>query len=145
MGCDIHIKAQKLINGKYVDLPFRPFDWRSYGMFGFLADVRNYSHVPPISQQRGYPDDYDAGEWNETHSASWLSVAELVEFDYEQTFEDRRTTREESPGLWNGAADTGEGNGARVSYRYFLGSNFFDDLEKLQRLGADRIVFDFDN
>ncbi|MGA1580296.1 MAG: hypothetical protein ACO35B_06420 [Luminiphilus sp.] len=32
------------MNGKWERVPnFTPFSWRSYGMFGFLADVRNYS------------------------------------------------------------------------------------------------------
>ena len=76
MGCDIHIfteiqkankweeetgdnfsldkydrKRLKKKKGRY------PFDWRSYALFGFLADVRNYSHCEPLSECKGLPDD----------------------------------------------------------------------------------------
>jgi hypothetical protein len=144
MGCDIHIMAQKRENGKWVTLDFRPFDWRSYGMFGFLADVRNVSCVPPVSEPRGYPPDFDGSPGGD-HSESWLSVAELVAFDYSQTFEDRRCRRQESQGFWNGAADAGEGNGKQTTFKDFLDGDFFIDLIKLVHLGAERIVFNFDN
>lgn len=104
-----------------------PFDWRSYGMFGFLADVRNYSHVPPISAARGLPldmrdydpDDYRFGD----HSFSWLGIDELLAFDYDAMFEDRRCTRD-----GNGAADSGPGNGEQTTFRKFLGPQYFRDL-----------------
>ena len=51
MGADIHSFAEVRKDGKWVivnDVDFgterwptnSPFDWRGYGMFGFLADVR---------------------------------------------------------------------------------------------------------
>lgn len=69
------------------------------------------------------------------HSASWLSLKELLEFDYDQIFEDRR----------NGGYTCEPGKGELTTYKEFLGEGFFEDLEKLKNSGADRIVFWFDN
>jgi hypothetical protein len=153
MGCDIHIFAEKKgDDGKYYALEFIPFDWRSYGMFGFLAGVRNYSDVTPISGPRGMPADasdkalkgYDS-LGSDGHSHSWLTVYELTSFDYDATMEDRRVTRQTGPNSWSGGCTCEPGEGKQMTWREFLGEGFFADLEKLQDLGADRIVFWFDN
>ena len=149
MGTDIHVTVQLETNSGYEDinLDFYPFDNRNYGVFGFLADVRNYSHVPPISPRRGYPTGYeirDGDDHYDYHSASWLTVNELANFNYDTEFEDRRTMKEVFPGHFNGAWDAGEGNGRITTFRAFLMPSFFDDLEKLIKSGASRIVFDFD-
>ena len=151
MGCDIHIKAQKCIDGVWQDiLGLNPFNWRSYGMFAFLADVRNYSFVPSIAPIRGLPVDivYDSEESDDwtygEHSFSWLSLKELIDFDYDQVFEDRRCMRD-----GNGAADSGPGNGVQTTFRKFLGPLFFRDIAIMQCLRREpehvRIVFGFDN
>jgi len=156
MGCDIHTLAQKRVNGKWETLPFEPFDWRSYGMFGFLADVRNYSAVPPISKARGLPDDIVRPEPNfygehddnlglGDHSYSWLTVEELSAFDYDQQIEDRRVTRQTAHNVWDGGVTAEPGEGAMTTYREFLGEGFFRDLDKLKELGAERVVFGFDS
>jgi hypothetical protein len=154
MGCDIHSFAErKNAAGEWQWVPgLEPFGDRSYGTFGWLADVRNYSAIPPIAEQRGFPgdaspevaEDYDA--WGgDAHSPSWLTVAELLSFDYEAVCEDRRTTKQLGPNFWTGAATCEEGEGARQTYREFLGARFFEDLRALQEAGAERIVFWFDN
>lgn len=157
MGCDIHIIAQKRVNGVWE--PVRgnfyegsyPFDWRSYGMFGFLAGVRNYSDVPPIALPRGLPDGVpdqdgdDDDEWLGDHSYSWLSVEELAAFDDDQPVEDRRVSRQLGPNVWSGAGTSEPGGGEMTTYRAFLGDGFFSDLAELQRIGAERIVFGFDS
>lgn len=156
MGCDIHTLAQKRTDGKWETLPFVPFDWRGYGMFGFLADVRNYSAIPPISPARGLPDDIvrpDPNFYGEhddhldigDHSFSWLTVEELTSFDYDQPVEDRRYTRQEGPNFFNGAATAEPGQGKMTTYREFLGEGFFRDLDELKKIGAERIVFGFDS
>jgi hypothetical protein len=147
MGCDIHSIAEKRVNGKWEQLPFAPFDWRGYGMFGFLADVRNYSAVPPISKPRGLPDDFTREEDDDLgdHSFSWLSVEELLAFDYDAVVEDRRYTRQEGPNYFNGGATAEPGQGKMMTWREFLGEGFFGDLEKLKEMGAERIVFGFDS
>jgi hypothetical protein len=152
MGCDIHMALERrLAIGKFVEAYLDPpvFDWRSYGLFGFLADVRNYSFVPPIAPQRGMPDDacaatkeYIGGDY---HSVSWLSVAELAAFDYEKTFEDRRITVQIASNAWSGAGDAGKGNGNVTTFRAFLGKAYFVDLERLKEAKIDRIIFGFDS
>ncbi len=168
MGCDIHSRIQiQQKNGTWKTVVARifptsyamlfdegdefneptaePFDWRNYGMFAFLADVRNYSHIPPISAPRGLPSDLGVTDPNQLedyfgdHSFSWLGLDELLAFDYDQTFEDRRTTS---------AADTGPGNGKKTTYRKFLGPTFFRDLDIIRLVAQDnkaRVVFGFDN
>lgn len=144
MGCDIHIYTDPKTD-------FTPFDYRDYGMFGFLAGVRNYSCVPPISKPRGFPNDLpeyirkQQEDWEyDGHTHSWLSIDELASFDYNQVFEDRRVTREVDS-IINGAVIAESGEGEITTYREFLGEQFFEDLEKLQELGVKRIIFWFDN
>jgi hypothetical protein len=154
MGCDIHSHAERknardeweIIND------FKPFEWRRYGLFGFLADVRNYSRVPPIAERRGIPDDsslYVAEDYEDegedAHSASWLLVSELMSFNYDACFEDRRETRELEPNLRSSACTSSPGSGRKTTYREFLGEDFFDELRNIQSSGAERIIFWFDN
>src|SRR5690606_11435192 len=155
MGCDIHIWAERKTPNGYeavTDVQFAegssPFDWRYYGMFGFLAGVRNYSDVPPIAEQRGWPSDVnkdaaDEADW--CHSHSWLSVSELSAFDYDKPVEDRRVSRQIAPNMWSGGCTADPGEGHMTTFREFLGEAFFDDLKKLVECGADRIVFCFDS
>lgn len=152
MGCDIHCYTEGKDESSYVDLYFSPFGDRSYGVFGFLADVRNYSGVEPISKARGLPKDIAPSVkaafeyWGiDGHSCSWLSVAELVAFDYDTEIEDRRYVRQEGPNYWNGSATCEVGQGKKTTYREFLGKNFFRDLKELQDIDAERVIFWFDN
>ena len=155
MGCDIHCYAErKNENGKFevVSLPDEPFGWRSYGMFDFLAGVRAYSAITPISEPRGIPNDVspvvktEYESWDaDAHTPSWLSVKELAEFDYEQQTEDRRYMKQIGPNAWDGGQTCGPGEGSLMTYREFLGQKFFEDLQKLKDVGAERIIFWFDN
>jgi hypothetical protein len=169
MGCDIHAYTEwqggdgkwhkvgdafplddfdKEWSGK--DFGDSPFNWRSYGLFGFLAGVRNYSRAPVIAEPRGLPTDMSVeirAIWDEDwdldgHTPSWLSRAELLAFDYDQTFEDRRVTRGN-----NGAALADVGEGEQTTFREFLGAGYFRDLEVLRQVEAPevRIVFWFDS
>lgn len=171
MGCDIHsvaidangnvIEGGKWADGKtanpdceYTHGEGEPFGWRIYGVFAFLAGVRNYSGIAPISEPRGLPadlkpdarDDYWHDDcWLGDHSFSWLSVAELVEFDYDAMMEDRRVAGRLASGMISGACTAEPGHGKRMTWREFLGPDFFHDLAELQRIGADRVVFGFDS
>lgn len=160
MGCDIHSFAEvkdsfgtwyrvteSIFTGN--GLSPEPFGWRSYGMFGFLADVRNVSFIPCITGvQRGWPDDtLEIQEWD-THSDTFVTLNELINFDYEATVEDRRGCKQISPGLTDCAADMGEGNGTVITFREFLGQGFFDDIEILKTLGLPddvRVLMSFDS
>lgn len=152
MGCDIHAYVERRDgsgNWEY-DAACPMFDGRNYSLFGWLADVRNYSKVPSIVAGRGLPadvsdavrEDYD--EWGcDAHSASWVSADELARFDYEVTFEDLRTTVG-----GNGGHTADPGGGEVVTYRQFLGAWYFAELDTLKRLaegGPTRVVFWFDN
>lgn len=159
MGCDIHMHAEKRVDGKWVkaerDVPkskygnFKedPLENRSYSYFGWLADVRNYSEVPPISQPRGVPtdmapetkDSYE-GWGSDAHSASWLTVDEILAVDFDQVIEDRRVTIG-----GNGGCTAEPGHGKRETLREFLGEYAVNALLKLRDEGVERIVFWFDN
>jgi hypothetical protein len=158
MGCDIHLVVERL-NEKGIWEPVEvktPFYWRCYGMFGFLADVRNYSHVPCISPPRGFPNNVSAlvkknfDDYN-YHSHSWLSIKELSDYNYDQTFWNRRITKQLGPNSYTGAglAENPETEGEHLTIREFLGDEFFKDLKTLQQIEKDegeiRIIFCFDN
>ncbi len=192
MGADIHIFAEvkkdnkwkKLTDDIFPDGPDRktshPFDWRSYGMFGFLADVRNYSNIPPLGDKKGLPDDseylnselqsptgfnygyvdngtaYTVKESVEKdldyHSKSYYTLKELVDFDYDKTFEDLRytkTTKLLGGGIISNGAEVAEpGHGSITTFREFLGEGFFEHIEILKTLESPenvRIIFWFDN
>ncbi len=151
MGCDIHAYAEIKEKGKWEFTGINPFDFRSYGLFGFLAGVRNYSEAEPIAKERGVPSDLspEVSESNESwdsdgHSHSWVSLKELLDFDYEKKFHDMRVTRD-----GNGAARARSLDEAEhTTYREFLGHGYFKDLDELKELGDPanvRIVFWFDN
>lgn len=173
MGCDIHSAAVdddgKVIEGgiwadgktrnpdsEWLSDEGEPFGWRSYRVFSFLAGVRNYSGVTPISEPRGLPDDVqypdgeDADWFFGDHSFSWLSVDELEAFNYDAMMVDRRATEHyfRDDGSYAGS-DGSRANapnvGRAMPWREFLGEDFFHDLAELRRIGADRVVFGFDN
>jgi hypothetical protein len=135
-----------------------PFDRISYPEFAFLADVRNDWGVPPISEPRGLPKDasaYVLYEYQDpcrrdqprggSHSASWLTIQELIDFNYEKTFEDRAPSYELN-GQWYyeykmiEAAD----GGRTKTYREFLGPYFLNLLHTLKLEGVERLIFWFD-
>jgi hypothetical protein len=158
MGCDIHMHTEKRVNGQWVEAPRvipksnegrndDPLENRSYSYFGWLADVRNYSKIPPISQPRGVPDDMAPKtkaafeSWDsDAHSASWLTVDEILAVDFDQMIENRRVTIN-----GNGGCTAEPGHGKRETLREFLGEYAVNALFKLRDEGVERIVFWFDN
>lgn len=107
-----------------------PFGQRNYSVFAFLAGVRNYSEITPISKMRGYPSDMTVDEddlwYRHGHSESWLSIEELNKHDYDRLIVDERY------------------GGRTTVLRDYLGVAFFHDLVELNRIDADRVVFCFD-
>lgn len=156
MGMDIHTRAQRRtpngwedVRGGFVE-GADPFDWRSYGMFGFLGvATRNYSRAPAIvAEPRGLPADCGdelRDEFDGLIYKSFLSIEELLSFDYDHEFEDRRTARKVDAGYVNHAHTCDPGDGEVTTLRAFLGEDFFSDLERLKVLGAHRIVYGFDS
>jgi hypothetical protein len=152
MGCDIHVYAERKINGKYwsAGVP-ECLGYMSYRLFGFLAGVRNYSAVEPISLPRGIPEDASPlvkGEhegWScDAHNASWLSIEELAEFDYSKETEDRRCSVTKG-NFTDGGCTCEPGQGDKMSYEQFLGEDFVKAIQEMKEDGVDRIVFWFDN
>lgn len=155
MGTDIrtHVEIREGKRWQYVRYT-HPLAWRNYGLFGFLADVRNYSHVPTIVEPRGLPEDASVQlreEWvadvPDAYCASWLLLSELLRYDYDTVFWDRRITRETSPGSFDGAALAHEGEGQHLTLREFLGPHFFSDLDQMAMLAVPsdvRLIFWFD-
>ncbi|QWF16385.1 hypothetical protein [Lysobacter capsici] len=116
---------------------------RDYRRFSFMAGVRNeyFFNIVPISEPRGFPLDVSAfvreqagesdADTSDIHSRSWLTVDELLTFDYDAPL--RFSQRGRPQRL---EADT---------YRDFLDEGFHPELELLQALGVERLVFWFDN
>lgn len=152
MGCDIHMYGEaKNADGSYrrVEVGDALGD-RTYGRFGFLAGVRNYSGVTPIAEPRGVPADVspEVGEelgYGDLHSVSWLTLAELRAFNYQAMTEDRRYTKQTGPNSYDGGATCEPGQGESMTYREFLGEQFFAELARIEAAGVDRIVFGFDS
>lgn len=100
MGCDIHNHVEVLKGDKWrcADAYFLNYksggympeyfcDDRRYTLFSILANVRNNGEIPCISEPRDIPDDVTDVVWNEyeswgsdAHSASYLTLKELIEF-----------------------------------------------------------------
>ncbi len=174
MGCDIHSLAQvyndttgewdnagdvfpaddfdREYHGK--EFASYPFPYRNYGLFGFLADVRNYARCTPLAEPRGLPEGFEHGYesdgdfYCDNHSASWFLLSELLAFDYDQTFENRRCTKQLAENIWTGAGVAEVGEGYQQTYRELVGKAFFESLDVMKTLGDPtkvRVVFWFDN
>lgn len=168
MGCDIHGFLEVRKNGKWEvfeenifpllygdEKCSAPFQWRSYSMFGFLANVRNTSHVPHVNFKHGFPEDSEylnkeieeewRSYWTEPpvlintrgkdiledynyHSFCHIYLKDIVDFDYDKTFLDK--------------------HGTIKTFREFLGEGFFDMIEVMKEIGNTedvRFIYWFDN
>lgn len=148
MGCDIYEYVEKFDGVEWQATEFIFVgDYRCYELFGMMANVRNYACVPFISQPRGMPRDTSEQTRNELlgcrHSYSYLMLRELVEYDYDQVFWNRRVTKN-----GYGEALAEEGEGVHETVRECLGEWYFKRLELLKdvgRLDEVRVVFCFDS
>lgn len=112
IGCDIHCymetynsntglweKAGNIFNNRWYPQYDKepktdePICDRHYMLFGILAGVRN-GEVTPISKPRDLPDDVSeeveskSEEWGvDGHSHSYLTVKEILDYDWNQTYE----------------------------------------------------------
>lgn len=59
MGCDIHTFIERRTRGqeRWVSVTPSLNPGRNYEAFAFLAGVRNYNEIEPISEPRGFPED----------------------------------------------------------------------------------------
>lgn len=104
--------------------------------------------MSPIASRRGLPEDVSdevrcEAEDEDFYSPSWVSLDELLAFDYDATFEDRRTG--------NGGHQFGDtfpaGMGTIRPYREIFCDAYWNELEAMKALGEvtdTRIVFWFD-
>lgn len=149
MGCDIHTVVQQRVDGHWRDLDIEVFYGRNYGAFAFLAGVRNYSAITPLSEPRGLPDDFFSSEYEadalDAHSESWFSGEELAAIDFSEVIEDRRYMKELRPGFFDGGATCEPGRGELLPLAEFLGPDYVADLKAIAQIPDSRVVFWFDN
>lgn len=142
MGCDIHVNVEVRRGDTWHLLPFDAIEqpFRNYATFAILGDVRN-GDFNFIGSNRGLPSDASR-DWSEVykdecdndysslHSWSWVTLRELMEFDWEQLTESTREPYFEKTGPWFNIGFVGQLH------------NIADDVG-----GPDnvRIVFFFDN
>lgn len=172
MGCDIHSFGEyKDEQGKWRCIQgLEPFEWRSYTNFAFLAGVRNGQGLKPISEPRGLPEDCSdevrasSDAWDgDGHTHSWLSMQELIEFDYaahvqygekpndvrgvllESFFEAHPELRKAWEAKHSPEPDQDAASSKPQTYLEFFHESFFEELSRLSKTPAQRIVFWFDN
>lgn len=91
---------------------------RNYNVSSVLADVRNDGNVTPITQPRGLPadmvperaeaeEDEGSPDWHGDHSHSWLTVAELLAYDWKQVIRDEGFVIKETFAKWDAAGASG--------------------------------------
>lgn len=171
MGCDIHEHFEIRTEGGWKRIQVLPelgwntstpeqeeaywrlplFIGRDYDLFAVLAGVRNRLNLLPIASPRGLPDDVSdevREDWNqaqrfpEVHSPSWLSLYELLTFDWDQSVIHLESIVEQ---------DTRWVRPELVTYRDVISENRFvaEGLAQLQEFVADpsnlRMVFWFDS
>lgn len=147
MGTDITTSCEyKNKDGEFIEaIGMHVFVNRCYGVFAFLAGVRNYSGIKPIVEPRGKPDDYvemstaDYYDYGYENPTTWLLVSELAAFDYDSEMEDRRVSID-----GDGGCTCPVGQGTKMTWREFLGTSFFTDLDLLVKEGIERVVLWFD-
>ena len=113
MGTDIHFYVEKRLNNRSLwqtadewldEAPYGPhvpyakayYSDRNYDLFAILANVRNgqgFAGVrtgagfQPIAEPRGWPSDCcpELSSLDIGHTPSWLTLAEILDFDWTQT------------------------------------------------------------
>lgn len=134
----------------------------SYEALQFLGDCHNKQHFCPVMPiHHGWPKDSDwlneeiAGFWgpstrreeidnDNNFSHGWVSLSELLAFDYDQFFEDRYDNNHRGPGGRDERL-LPEGKGEIKTVRVFLGDFFFSRIEILKTLGEPENVRVFFN
>ena len=152
MGLDIYAFAEVRKHKKWLKVEDKifltygdektdePFSIRAYCLFGFLANVRNYACCPVISEPKSLPNNseylnsIDGKNWLlDGKYASYLTLKELLKFDYDRVFENQRV----------GSINFGRKMTVR---EHLAGTMFFNNLEVLKTLGIPRnvrVVFHF--
>jgi len=168
MGCDIHLHVEKRVNGEWEETECNNvYDGRNYTLYAALAGVRNYDRFTPIAEPKELPKDVSAEVYNESerwgcdgHSHSWLTLTELLNFDWSQKIKITRMVSAESrrqylengitPNAWCSWTNTEgwdslEWEESLAEYCNEFINEFIPELQKLGNPDEVRIVFWFDN
>jgi len=137
--CRMHAFLERFEAGRWEHLPSPSVLPWTYALFSWLGGVRQGAapHVAPLAERRCLPSDMSwpvtlayATLQESAFAMSWVSVQELLEFDYDAVVTDLRPAY----------ADTTR----TVHYHELLGEAYFQQLAKLSREGQGRIVFWFE-
>lgn len=121
MGCDIHLYVEKRVDGVWVSVdkwsdPHGSgmdvvdedsfYSNRNYEVFAILAGVRNSDGYVPICEPRGFPGDASPEvvcRWasHGEHTPGWLTLAELLAFDWTQVATRGGTVGSKEFARWN--------------------------------------------
>ena len=175
MGCDIHLHAERYEGSRWHYLPGCPDPVRNYRLFYVLDDVRNDYDLPTICPPKGIPEDISSelkgaedfkssivtidedgdelSAWLGEHSYSWLTLEELMAFDWCQKctlhgivklrtyflWDEDSRKYEESPEEWYGGTSgtVVSENEARAIIKAIPGG-FRDKLAALAKPPLDR-------
>ena len=147
MGWNLQAFPERTAGERHEIIPdLRVFAWRHCGMFGFLGGFENKIGIPALAEERGIPmgsilyEPFMTGEGvGDTFGTSWLSVRELLDFDYDATFVGTfRIVDEYEDGSFSYLEDAGAAT--EMTFRRFLGPDFFVELDRLVAASADRVV-----
>lgn len=162
MGTDIHMLVERKVDGNWesadkwskceytgkqvVAYGDQIFKDRNYALFSILAGVRNGygfagtdtgDEVTPISEPRGVPDDIspDGAEmWIGDHSHSWLTLAEIMAYDWTQTATRRGVVTASQYYLWKRDLEY------HAAPRDYFGSRFGGSIKDLTNEEMDTVI-----
>src|SRR5438309_264300 len=122
MGTDIHTFVEVKRNGKWesadlwsgdqVDYDAQIYWGRNYNLFSILANVRNENSLRYISLPRGLPSDLSeqvnkraSEDFKYSHDHSYLTLKELLEFDWNKKAFDCGYLSKEEYKKWDGLTE----------------------------------------
>jgi len=154
MWCWVQIKTDNMWKTFKTNKELGIFLYQTYSLFAFLAGIRNYDCCEPLAPLKWLP--FDLNDPNISEEAvegckTYFTVSELLSFDYDKVFENRRPhpqhNKEDIIKIDGYMEVLKPGKGRMVSYRENLGEHFFTSLAILQGLGDPqnvRIIICFD-
>jgi len=158
---------EQLVFGDAEWLTASPFEFRNYAMFSFLGWHYNLNGIPSLSFQGGIPTDsvflntkikneeitlrQDILSDSSNYDHACYTLAQLLDFDYNSSFEDLRTTEvfieEDEYVKTNSGHVVEKGFGKQKTFKDVLGESYFRDLKILKTLGRPedvRVIIWFD-
>lgn len=139
MICRMHAFLERFEAGQWNHVPAPSVLPPSHALFSWLGGVRHgiAPHVTPLADRRCLPGDMSwpvteayATLQESAFAMSWVTVQELLDFDYDAVVTDLRPAYASPDRL--------------VHYHELLGQAYLEQLAKLSRVGPGRIVFWFE-